>query len=249
VAGHLLGSVSAFLHTLAEAPHPASVADAIVDCFRDSLDIHAAAVLVARPPHLVVFALSGLPSEQVGDFEVLSLAHDYPSTRAFREAEVVIDPVDQLPEIYAAMSSPTSRGRSLLTRFPGGHHVSAPVIGGGRTLGAYTAASPVQRDWSPLDFGALSTIGHALGMWLTHPDSGLPDESTAPRAGLSARQADILARVATGMGNAAIAAALGCSESTVKAEIGRAMRSLGADSRAAAAERALATGLITRTAP
>lgn len=248
MAVRLLDSVAAFLHALADVPRPGAAADVIVDSFHDSLDMRAAAVLVARPPHMIVFALSGLPSEQVGDFDVLSLDDDYPATRAYHEAEVVIDAVLQLPQIYAAMSSPGSRGRAMIERFPKGDHVSVPIVGGGRTLGAYTAACEVERDWSPLDLAALSTIGHALGMWLTHPDSGLPDES-ALRPGLSARQADILERVATGMGNAAIAADLGFSESTVKAEIGRAMRSLGVDSRAAAAELALATGLIPRTIP
>lgn len=248
MAGHLLVSVAGFLRTLSEAPPPGTVADVIVDGFGDSLGMRAAAVLVARPPQMVVFALSGLPSEQARDFESLPLDGDYPGTRAFREAEVVIDPVDQLPHIYAAMSSPTSRGRALLTRFPGGQLVSAPIVGGGRTLGSYTAVTEAERDWSPLELAALSTIGHGLGMWLTHPDSGLPDESATPRAGLSARQTDILERVAAGMGNAAIATDLGFSESTVKAEISRAMRSLGVDSRMAAADLALTTGLITRTA-
>lgn len=245
----LLTSVAALLRTLAEAPDPGTVADAVVDSFRDSLDVRAAAILVARPPLMVVFALSGLPTEQATVFESLPLDGDYPGTRAFYEAEVIIDPVIRLPELYAAMASPTSRGRALLAAYPDGQLASAPIIGGGRTLGSFTAVSDVERSWSTLDLAALSTIGHALGMWLTHPDSGLPDEFAAPRAGLSARQADILERVAQGLGNAAIAADLGFSESTVKAEIGRAMRALGVDSRTAAAERALAAGLVTRATP
>lgn len=247
MAGDLLGSVADFLRRLADAPPPGRVADTMVECFHDSLGARAAAILPARPPLLVAFALSGYDPEQVADFESLPLDGDYPGTRAYHEAEVVIDTMADLPSQYAAMAEPAARGRRMIRRFPDGTSVAAPIVGGGRTIGAYTFVCEGERDWSTLDLAALSTIGHALGMWLTHPDSGLPDESSAGSPILTPRQVEILGRLASGLTNAAIAADLHCSESTVKAEIGRILRSLDVDTREAAAERARAAGLIDRS--
>jgi len=244
VAADLLESVADFLHRLAGAPPPAQVADDMVGCFGDTLGTRMAAILTARPPLLIVFALSGYEPDQVADFESLPLDGDYPATRAFHEAEVAIDAMADLSSEYGAMAAPTSRGRRLMKRHPDGYSVAAPIVGGGRTLGAYTLVGQSGREWGTLELAALSTISHALGMWLTHPDSGLPDEYTAVSPALTPRQVEVLARLAAGFTNAAIAVDLHCSESTVKAEIGRILRSLDVDTREAAAERALATGLI-----
>ena len=245
----LLASLAAFLRCLADAPSPEGVADGIVECFRDSLGTSRAAILPARPPLLIVFALSRYEADQVAHFESLPLDGDYPATRAYREAEVAIDAVADLPSEYAAMAGPTSRGRLMVARYPDATSVAAPIIGGGRTLGAYTLVCEGERVWSTLDLAVLSSIGHALGMWLTHPDSGLPDEYSAEGPALTPRQAQILSRIASGMTNVAIAGELHCSESTVKAEIGRILRALEVDNREAAAERALASGLIARGTP
>ncbi|CCF62479.1 response regulator [Nocardia cyriacigeorgica] len=55
-----------------------------------------------------------------------------------------------------------------------------------------------------------------------------------PRPGLTARESDILAQLAHGLGNREIARALHISEATVKTHLGRIYAKLGVDTRAAA---------------
>ncbi|WP_369028538.1 LuxR C-terminal-related transcriptional regulator, partial [Nocardia farcinica] len=53
-----------------------------------------------------------------------------------------------------------------------------------------------------------------------------------PRPGLTARESDILAQLAHGLGNREIARALHISEATVKTHLGRIYAKLGVDTRA-----------------
>ncbi len=63
----------------------------------------------------------------------------------------------------------------------------------------------------------------------------LPRPGTAPGAGLSVREREVLQLVATGMANKQVGRALGISERTVKAHLGRVFREIGVADRTSAA--------------
>ncbi len=86
----------------------------------------------------------------------------------------------------------------------------------------------------------LVALDAALGReWLRIPES-------AQAAGdLTAREREVLALLAEGLGNKAIAARLGISEHTAKFHVNAILGKLGADTRAAAIVKALRLGLVT----
>jgi DNA-binding NarL/FixJ family response regulator len=80
--------------------------------------------------------------------------------------------------------------------------------------------------------------------WPSPPPS-VPGESLdVPVEDLTARERDVLALLADGLGNRDIAQALGISEHTVKFHLGAIFGKLGAATRTEAVRRALRLGLI-----
>lgn len=72
-----------------------------------------------------------------------------------------------------------------------------------------------------------------------------PPEDPARGEGLTAREREVLALLAEGLANKAIAARLGISEHTAKFHVNAILAKLGADSRAAAIVRAARLGLVS----
>lgn len=242
-----LSGMSTLLTTLSQAAHPDEVATALVRGPGAAYGATSAAILWRSKDELFVLGLDGYRPSEVEGFASLDLHGDYPLTRAFWEGEVIIDPSATVAEHYAAMRRPQSRWRSLAERIPDGCLVSAPIISDGRPIGTYALNCASVPDWSTLDIAVLDAISYALGLWLTHPDSGLPVsgfEADRPEASLSSRQVAILRMVFGGRTNTSIAAALGVSLSTVKQDLTKAMAHLGTTDRTSAAEAARALGLF-----
>lgn len=246
MATSLLAPLTVLLDTLTRSPHPDAVAAALIDGPGALFDARSAAVLVARPPRLVIVGLHGYAEAEVAGLESIPMDGDYPLCRSFREGEPIIDETDLVAERYEGSRRPGTRWPMIRDRLPGGTTVSAPIMVGGRAVGAYSLSCAGAQPWSTLHTAVLHATGAALGLWLTHPDAGLPSDPVdgEDRPALSARQRVILARVAAGRTNAAIAEELGYSDSTVKQELRRAMAALRVASRSAAAEQATLLGLL-----
>ena len=90
----------------------------------------------------------------------------------------------------------------------------------------------------------LRAVSSALGLWMHHPDKGLFVDDAPADAALTDRQVRILRLVAAGRSNAAIAAYLGYSPSTVKQELQRVRVLLETVDRDASARRARELGLL-----
>ena len=240
----LLGSLSAFLRTLGEAPHPDEVARALVDLLNAPYGVVSVAIMPIHGPRMIVFGVHGYPEMEIAPMRTLPLDGDYPLVRAMREGEALIDPNETVAERYTAARRAEGSWASTLERLPDGTTISVPISGGGAWLGGCAVLSDGQREWEPLDIALLEAIGQALGMWLTHPDSGLPPIADGAPPELTSRQAAILALVAEDRSNSEIAHLLGFSESTVKQELQRTLRSLDVPGRREAAERAASLGLI-----
>ncbi|MGD0135135.1 MAG: response regulator transcription factor [Bryobacteraceae bacterium] len=88
--------------------------------------------------------------------------------------------------------------------------------------------------------GALHAIN--AGLVVTMPDAQqLPEDLTEP---LSARELDVLDRLAEGLSNKLIAHALSISEHTVKTHVASIFAKLGASSRTEAVSQAIRRGLV-----
>jgi DNA-binding NarL/FixJ family response regulator len=71
-----------------------------------------------------------------------------------------------------------------------------------------------------------------------------PEVASAPGDGLTAREREVLELIVAGESNKRIARALGISEKTVKAHVGRVLAKLGVTDRTQAAVHALQAGLV-----
>lgn len=240
-----VGQLAEFIGTLAKAHHPDIVAQAIA-CGPGALfGAKSAAVLAARPPRLVVLGLHGYREVEVAGLEFIDLHGDFPLARACRESAVIIDDPRTVADRYSGMRREGTRWPLLRERLPEGSIVSAPIISAGRAIGAYAINCSEPHEWSPADYALLDCMSHALGLWMTHSSSGLPETSPgAPTPELTLRQRTILEGVIAGMTNAGIATSLGCSESTVRQELRRIARQLDTTSRGGSASRAVELGLV-----
>lgn len=242
-----LGGLPGLLQVLAMSPHPDHVAQAMVEGPGQHFGAASAAVLWANHPNLVIIGTYGYRSEEVAGLNTIPLDGDYPLTHSYWEGEAIIVPSQHVGDRYASMKRPESRWTHLRERMPNGDHVTAPIHSDGHAIGAYALNCPTSRNWSTLEVAVLDAISHALGMWMTHPNSGLPVELSSPTLddlALSQRQRHILALIAEGRTNQSIAYGLGLSLSTVKQEISRLIDLLDVPDRHAAAERAVTLGLV-----
>lgn len=240
------GGIPALLDVLSRSPHPDDVARAIVEGPGSEFGAVAGAVLWAQGTNLAIIGSHGYRAEEANGMQILSLSGGYPLVAAFYEGEVIIVNAGGLEIDYPDLQRPESRWHRLKDRFPDGDHVHAPVVSGGRSIGAYVLSCRASRPWSTLDIARLDALSYALGMWLSHPDSGFPtgvgdvDEENA----LSPRQVAILDLIRDGRTNTSIAHTLGISASTVKQELARAMELLGVTDRRAASQRATDLGYL-----
>ena len=124
--------------------------------------------------------------------------------------------------------------------------VASPIVAEGTAVGVLVLAVPAEPAWSVDDLAVLGAVSAAMGLCMTHDSPRGPDTPLgAP--GLTARQAAIMRRVEERRSNAAIAALLRVSESTVKQEVRRVAALVRAPGRMAAARRARELGLLEGT--
>lgn len=243
----LLDGLPSLLRVLSCAPHPDEVAAALVTGPGRQFEAEAGAVLWARGPKLIVLGLHGYLPDEVAGLDSVTIASDYSLSAAFREGETFVEPIATAGEHYPDLARPQSRWRHTVARFPDGMIINAPIVSAGRSVGAYALSGPVACECSTLEHAMLDAVGSALGLWMAHPDSGLVDDAAdtdASGISLSERQRRILVLIEAGRTNAAIAAGLGVSASTVKQEIRRILVLLDSPNRLASAERARALGLL-----
>jgi DNA-binding CsgD family transcriptional regulator len=125
-----------------------------------------------------------------------------------------------------------------------------PIPVQGVTVGALlvTVAEPVT--WSPDFWHTCLAIQALLGIYMRATDrSWLPvrplSSTLTAHQGLTDRQVSVLTLIAQDKSTSAIAARLGFSESTIKQDLRRAMRTLNVTTRQEAVNQAKTLGLIT----
>lgn len=187
----------------------------------------------------------------------IAVTADVPLAQAFRDAEPVtinagaaglpllgtlLGAGDPPPPVDPTRSAAEADPAPAAPLTPVDAAVAAPITAQGRSVGAFLAAlgHAVELDDGPL-LGGLSA---ALGLWLTHPTRVGRRAEAVGGFTLSSRQSAVLWGLAAGRTAKGIAADHGCSESTIKLEISRLLRLLGASDRHQAVRTARTLGLL-----
>ena len=247
-----LSRMSVLLSALSRSAHPDDVARAIVEGPGALLDASAAVVLWHRDHELVVHGFHGYEAAEMDGMAPVALTVDYPVVESFRTGQTLTLTNAAINDDYLMVWRRESHWRPLFERLPDGSLATAPIISNGRPVGAFAVVCVTTPSWDASEFAVLDFISHALGLWLTHPDSGVPVAETIRAQAdpdVTPRQIAILTMVRQGRTNTAIAAQLQVSVSTVKQDLTRAMAHLHAADRLAAAESAHVLGLLSPEGP
>ena len=237
-----------FLTTLGEHPDPTITAQALLDGPLATFGAIGTLISVVDHPRLNIIAYAGFSEEAVALYRSTLLSTDLPLSRSVLENEVIITSVDGIAREYPELERDDALREQMSTWEVFGSVISAPIVLRGLAVGAFGFTCREDRSWHTLEIASLDAISASLGIWLTHPNTpGVPRRSAddeQPPHHLTDRQRRILSLVHHGRSTASIARELGISDSTVKQDLSRASRELGATSRADAANRALAEGLL-----
>ena len=241
-------SLLAFMSILGQQPDPAQVAQSLVTGPLSAYGAQAAMVAEVSNGRLEAIGHWGYPEGAVEPWSSLPLDIGLPITRSVRENEVIIDITSEMSAEYPGLRAQAAAWESLQQSVTFGTVVTAPIVLRGLAIGAIGFNCVASRAWNTLEIASLDALSAVLGLWLSHPDTPGTLGSTHPavtsRVSLTARQRAILARVGEGRSTAAIARDLAVSESTVKQDLARAVRALGASSRTEAARIAEEYGVL-----
>lgn len=249
--GHESG-LPQLLRFLGTLPPPEAVARALL--LGPMANFNTAAVSLTRVSGeaLELLGTSGYTPGEVDGYWKVPLSVLTPFSRCVREAEVTIDEIEEVTTQFEALRVDMDLWAGFMARFGIGQVISAPIILQGTVIGAFGGITRSKREWGSLDFAILDGISSALGLWMTHPDTPSPRtdrlaNKSATLLHLTGRQKQILRLVEVGKSNTGIAMAMGYSVSTIKQELHRVMRAMGASERAEAANRARSLGLLDDT--
>lgn len=241
-----------FLRFMSTLPTPDNVARALLLGPLSSFDAAAVSLTRVQGEALELHGTYGYTPGEVDGYWSVPLSIPTPFSRCVREAEVIIDEIEEVTSRFEALRIDEGLWQGFMDRFGIGQVISAPIVFQGTVIGAFGGITRSKRQWGSLDFALLDGIAAVLGLWLTHPDtpSQRTDRLHRRDAGLlhvTTRQKQILRLVEVGKSNTAIALALGYSVSTIKQELQRVMRSMGVSDRLDAAARARSLGLLTES--
>lgn len=218
----LIRALGQVTHALNDEPTPAEAAAAVHGALAPCLGVAAVAIMAGRAHGLVPYGTSGL---LLGSPVVpLPIGSEHTASRAYREAEVIVEPFNAERFAFGSVI-----GDAQITTC-----AAAAIISAGRPVGALALLSTTATRWTSLEDALVFAIGSSLGLWLTHPSSGLPSQHPLDQvqlAPLSERQLAILQLVDEGHNSAAIAARIGYSVSTVKKDVHELLRVFGVTSR------------------
>lgn len=248
--------LAAFVRHLNSNPAPDSVARALVLGALAPFGARSGGILVHEGDELRVVADHASEGPLLARYSVLPLTVDVPYTRAYLREETLVTTRTTLLEDFPALAvdSPlwgAGQGEDHVAEL-----VSVPISHQGVRCGVFGFITRAQREWTLSDFVMLEGISALIGLWMTHPASGIPGPVKVGRMPseddtlhLSQRQLAILSLVAQDKTNESIAAHLQVSVSTVKLEIQRLLRALRSDDRHGAVAHARALGLLAATDP
>ena len=244
-------ALASFVRHLNSNPAPASVVRALVLGPLEFFGARSGGILAHEDGVLRVVADHASESELLARYSTLPLTIDVPYTRAFLHDEALVTTRATLLADFPALAVDSPLWDAEDHKVNAAELVSVPVSHQGVHCGVFGFFTKAPRIWSLSDFLMLEGIAALIGLWMTHPASGISKSPAAPvhpitdeSLEFSARQLAILRLVAQDKTNESIAAHLNVSVSTVKHEIQRLLRALRSDDRHGAVAHARALGLV-----
>jgi len=196
-------------------------------------------------PHLVLVGQWGLTPEQEAKLILIHEEFPLPAAEALHHA---------LP--YSLTTAEITEGFPLLDLRSGPNFAAQlfiPVAVDGVAAGVLVVACHAPLGWDPEKWHFTRSVQALLSLYLRASDRlWVPVRPLASglttRQELTQRQRDVLSMLAEGTKLPVIAHRLGFSESTIKHDLSRAMRALGATTRRQALDRARQLGFIPGSA-
>lgn len=245
--------LAALLHLLAGYPSPEQTLLALIEGPLRPMGAWAGLMWIERDGVLQTIAgykVDGLFDEL---YARLPVQADMPVPLCFRESEVIVAHVRSMGTEFGPLASHQEAWDDFVPDKVTSTLVHIPMVSRGVSLGVVGITCTEAFDLNTLQISFLDGIGAALGLWVTHPATPLPEGLVVPSSEqadvtgveLSQRQRQIVQLIRQSRSNAAIAVQLGCSVSTVKQEIQRIQRRVRASDRTEAATKAIALGLVS----
>lgn len=234
---------------LGDHPAPDQVIRTLVTEPLALLGIRGAALFLVHDHHLTAIGNHGFTEAEYARYKEIPTGIDMPLTRAVRDRVPCVVRISEAFADFPAISVEEPTISAMVERLAIDHMGGVAITADGRCIGAISFASSGS-EWDAAAIGWLASIAAALGLWLSHPDiqrlipftAGI--DEPAATLNLTDRQREILRLIASGRSNMAIAAELGFSNSLVKQEIQRILRSLRASTRSEAVIRARELALL-----
>ena len=246
--------LAAFVRHLNSNPSPDSVVRSLVLGPLEFFGALSGGILAHEAGALRAVADYASESGLLARYSLLPITIDVPYTRAFLREEALVTTRATLLADFPALAVDSPLWDAEDRKVNAAELVSVPVSHQGVHCGVFGFFTKAPRIWSLSDFLMLEGIAALIGLWMTHPASGISKSPAAPvhpitdeSLEFSARQLAILRLVAQDKTNESIAAHLNVSVSTVKHEIQRLLRALRSDDRHGAVTHARALGLLAES--
>ena len=247
---HVRGTTfSGFLQFLTAFPDPNQVAQAIVKGPLAQFGCQSLTIWIeSNFEELICVGFYGLENYAFERYSRLSLHVEAPITESFISSSPVILPVSTVLQAYPHLTVDSDFWEDVTTKNGNGDVGQMPIIANGVPIGAFAFLCDRLNEWDQRGLSVLNGLAASLGLWISNPQSAVLSDVPANNhegLALTPRQVDILLLVREGRSNAAIAARLGFSQSTVKQEIQRVMKRLNSHRRIDAVHKAEALQLLT----
>jgi DNA-binding CsgD family transcriptional regulator/AcrR family transcriptional regulator len=251
VDGYADEHLTAFVELLASEPAPdVVVRSAVAGCLKSFAP--ALASLHRLSPEdgsIHTLAAFGYPPEVMGRFTRFDATLPLPVSETLRDNRTIIVSIAEIFDRFPLLRPTDGSDDAFMGQHAHLEAVFLPVTVQGRSEAVFSFVGTVHGLCSHRDLLKVRGVTSALSLWLARSALATTASQShfggSPPATLTERQLGVLTLVADGMSNDQIADALGCSRSTVKADLQRIMFTLATRTRTQAVERAQQLGLLT----
>lgn len=246
-----LESLAEFMRFLTTMPDPEKVASALTRGPLAVFGARSSRIMIAPDDaKLVLVSQYGHTPLEASRYREISFDVDVPFTRACRDSRIVRVDARTMPLEVPAYSIDVELWNAMLDRLNAHVLIAVPIISDGAAIGAFSLMVSEEVAWEEVDDAFLLVLSATLGLWMSHSHSGIRESLDTPHPDLDAalnfstRQVTILHLIDHGRSNEAIAASLGYSLSTIKAEMQAIHRTLRTHDRTSAVARAYALAIL-----
>jgi len=240
---------TSFLQHLGGFPEPRGVAQAVARGPLASYGVTSLNIWIHEDfNELVCISTHGIIDSYDNPYQRVPLGFHAPITESFLTGASVILPLSEMMNAYPSLGLDVEYWEQVLSENGDGDVAQVPIVSSGSAIGMFAFLCKDTINWTVNDYAVLDAVAAGLGLWLSHPRSGvkyLVNNTQSTGLQLSLRQIEVLRLVSEGKSNSAIAYRLGYSQSTIKQELQRISRRLKVANRNEAVTRAIELNLMT----